>query len=173
MAKNPDEIQEKVKETEGKEEEEKRKLEEANRQMQEMMENLAKRAKLQQQEKEEFYRQMHDLAAEKDMAQQRIRDIEEDRDRLREQLMMVEEEVMEDPDFHNPLVLDILHHPEMRHILRERLPSRIVRKHARSVISEFPKHYVDQLREAGIVNERSELTTAGSLMLRSMARRML
>lgn len=173
ISKTPDEIEQRVKETEGKEEKEKEKLKEANAAMQQMVEQLAQRAQLQQEEKEEFYAKMKDLAAEKDMAQKRICEIEEDRDRMRQQLMMMEEDMMEgSPELHHPFIMEILHHPEMRHLIRDGAPPDILRKHARSFLSDLPSEYLKRLSDAGIINHRREFTSAGIMMLRSMARRM-
>lgn len=173
ISKSPDEIEKKVKETEGKEEKEKEKLEETNKAMKEMLEQLTQRAKMQQREKEEFYQKMGDLAAEKDMAQERIRVIEADRDRMREQLIMMQEGIMEDaPELHHPIIMEILHDPELRHMLLEAGLSRIPLKHSRNFFSRFPEEYLDRLRDAGVINTRNEITTAGTMLLRSAARRM-
>ncbi len=171
IAKTPGEIEKEVKETEGKEEQEKEKLEEAKKAMQEMMETLAEKAKLQQKEKEEFYQKMGELATERDLAQQKLRELEEDRDGMRQQLHMMERDMMEDPELHNPIVMEILRHPEIRHLLRDGTPARIIRRQAQRLFSEMPIQFLKQLREAGIINENNELTTAGGLMLRSMSRR--
>jgi hypothetical protein len=171
IAKNPDEIQEKVKETEGKEEKEQLKLQETNEQMKKMIEKLAEKAQLQEQEKADFYQQMNKLTKEKDMAQERIRAIEEDRDHLKRQLMMAQEDFMEDADIPRRLLIPIMDHPRMKNILRKGAPSDIIRRYASSIISDFSEDYMEQLREAGIVNNRRELTTAGALMLRSRARK--
>lgn len=173
-SKSPDEIEKKVKETEGKEKEEKEKLEETNRAMQELMETLAERAKLEQQEKEEFYSKLERLESERNHAQRRIREIEEDRDEMHRQLMMMEEGLIEDsPEIlHHPFIVELIHHPEMRHLLRGDAPARIIQKHSREFMSRFPEEHLDRLRDGGVVNRRGEITPAGVILLRSVARRM-
>lgn len=174
ISRSPSEIQEKVKETEGKEEKEKEKLEETNKRMQQLMETLAQRAKLEQREKEEFYAKMQELESEKDLAQMRIREIEEDRNSMRHQLMMMEEGLMEEaPELlHHPLIMEILHQPEMRELLWGGLPAQILQRHSRRFMERFPEEQLERLRDAGVINKRNEVTPAGVILLRSMARRM-
>jgi hypothetical protein len=172
MPKTPDEIQEKVKETEVKEEKEKQRLEETNNAMREMMETLAERAKLAQKEKEEFYEKIGELAAEKDMAQERIRVIESERDNMQEQLVMMEEDMQRGiRDIRSPIIDKILNHPELRNLIRNQMPLEMLQKHSRRVFSEFPMEYIHRLQEEGIVNENRGLTKAGYLMLRTILRR--
>jgi len=172
ISKTPDEMQKEVKETEGKEEEEKQKLQQTNKAMQEMIEQLAKRAKLQQQEKEEFYRNMERLTAEKDSAQERIREIEEDRDQMQQQLHILERD-MENGlhEMRNPVLEKVFRHPEMRQLIGQNAPSRILQRHSREVFEHFPEEIIRKLQEEGIVNKRRELTAAGLVMLRTMSRR--
>lgn len=173
ISRSPGEIEQKVKETEGKQEKEKEKLEETNKEMQQLMETLAQRAKLEQQEKEEFYAKMQKLESEKDMAQKRIREIEEDRNQMRHQLMIMEEGIMEEtPELHHPFILDIVHHPEMRLLLREGAPLHIMQKRFRSFLSKLPEEYLERLQDSGILNKRNEVTPAGVMLLRSVARRL-
>lgn len=174
ISRSPSEIQEKVKETEGKEEKEKEKLEEANKRMQQLMETLAQRAKLEQREKEEFYSKMQELESEKDLAQMRIREIEEDRNNMRHQLMMMEEGIMDEaPELlHHPFIMEMLHHPEMRELLHGGAPARILQRHSRRVMDRFPEEQLERLRDTGVINRRNEVTPAGVILLRSMARRM-
>lgn len=172
ISKTPGEIEQKVKETEGKEKEEKEKLKEANRAMKQMMEQLAQRAKLQQQEKEEFYEKMAGLVAEKDMAEQRIREIEEDRDRMQQQLIMIKEDMLGDAHaIRSPFIEELLHHPEIRSLVRKGAPAQILKQRSRGFFRDLPGKYQEALREAGILNSRNELTDAGALMLRSMSRK--
>jgi uncharacterized protein YhaN len=174
ISRSPGEIEKKVKETEGKEEKEKEKLEETNKAMQQLMEELAQRARLEEKEKEEFYEKLQQLESEKDMAQKRIREIEEDRNQMRHQLLMMEEGVMEDtPELlHHPLIMEMLHHPEMRNLIHNGAPSRILQKQSRNFMARFPEEHLERLRDAGIINQRHEVTPAGVILLRSMARRM-
>lgn len=172
IARSPGEIEKKVKETEGKEEKEKEKLEEANRAMQQMMEQLAKRAKLQEKEKEEFYARMRELAVEKDNAQKRIQELEVDRDHMRQQLAMMEEDVLNiSPGFAHPVILEMLHQPEIMDMLRHGAPPQILRKYARRFFETVKDEYREELRERGIINGRNELSSAGIVALKSMARK--
>lgn len=172
--KSSDEIEQKVKEAEGKEKEEKEKLEETKRAMQELMETLAERAELQQQEKEEFYSKLEKLEAERNHAQERIREIEVDRDQLRRQLMMMEEGLIEDsPELlHHPFIREVIRQPEMRHLLRRNAPARIVQRHFPDIMSRFPEEIRERFRDAGIVNRGGEITPAGVLLLRTFARKL-
>lgn len=172
--KTPDEIEKKVKETEGKEEKEKEKLKETNEAMQQMMEQLVSRAQLQEQEQQEFYEKLHKLTVEKDMAQKRIREIEADRDRMHEQLMIMEEGIIEDiPEFlHHPFIMEMIHHPDMILLLRGGTPSRLLHKVSRDLIDRFPEELLERLRDGGVVNRKGEITPAGIILLRSAARRM-
>lgn len=174
LAKTPDEIQEKVKETEGKEEKEKKRLEEANKEMQQLMENLTKRAKMEQREKEQFYQKMGELAAEKDMAQDHIRAIEAERDKMQEQLAMMKRDMMRGiGDMRSPVIDEILHHPEIRSVIRRHLPIRQMQERIGRVLSSMPSEYLEQLYEEGILNERRELTKAGLILLQTASRRYL
>ena len=173
MSKTTGEIEQKVKETEGKEEKEKEKLKEANKAMQQMMEQLAQRAKLQQKEKEDFYAKMGELSAEKDMAQRRIREIEEDRDRMRQQLMMMEEDMMGgSPEPPHPYIMDILQHPEIRRLVHDGVPTSVLKKYTRNLLAELPMQSQENLRDAGIIDRRNELTSRGIFMLRSNTKRL-
>lgn len=172
ISRSPGEIEKKVKETEGKEEKEKEKLEETNRAMQQLMETLAERAKLEHQEKEEFYARLQELESEKDMAQMRIREIEDDRNQMRQQLMMMEEGIIEEaPELHHPFIMEMLHHPEIRRLVRDGAPARIIQRHSRRFFESLPEEYVEQLRDAGVINRRNEITPAGLMVMRTMARR--
>ncbi len=174
ISRSPSEIQEKVKETEGKEEREKEKLDEANKRMQHLMETLAERAKLENREKEEFYAKMQELESEKGLAQMRIREIEEDRNQMRHQLSMMEEGLIEiTPELiHHPFIMEMLQHPEMRHLLHDGAPARILQRHSRRFMDRLPEEHLERLRDAGVINKRNEVTPAGVILLRSMARRM-
>ena len=172
VSKNPDEIEKKVKETEGKEEKEKEKLEETNKEMQKMMEQLAKRAKLQEQEKQEFYKKMAELASEKDHAQVRIREIEEDRDRMQHQLHILERDMSQDMhEIRHPAFDKLIRHPQIRDLIQQGAPSRIIQRHSREVISNLPKELIHTLQEEGVINKERELTTAGGVMLKTMMRK--
>ena len=173
VTRSPDEIEKKVRETEGKEQEEKEKLKETNRAMQELMETLAERAKLEKREKEEFYSKMQELESEKNAAQRRIREIEEDRDRMRQQLLLIEEGIVEEsPGFlDHPFVMEMIHHPEMRHLLRGDAPAGILQRRSRKFLDGLPERYLQILRDEGVVNRRGEITPAGVILLRSVARR--
>lgn len=174
VSRSPGEIEKKVKETEGKEEKEKEKLQETNKAMQQLMEQMAQRARLEEAEKKEFYTKLEELESEKDMAQRRIREIEEDRNQMRHQLMMMEEGIMEDsPEIlHHPFIMDLLHHPEMRHLLHQGAPTRVLQKQSRSLMSRIPEEHLERLRDEGVINRRGEITPAGVILLRSVARRM-
>jgi hypothetical protein len=172
ITKTPDEIEQKVKETEGKEEKEKEKLKETNRAMREILDQLTKRAQMQQREKEEFYQNMEKLTAEKDSAQERIREIEEDRDRMQQQLHMFERDMMQGlhmPD--NPILDELLHHPEIRNLIRKGAPTQIFQRHFQEITSNFPMHYLEQLQDEGVINRNKELTQLGTMMLRNLSRR--
>ncbi len=174
ISKSPDEIEKKVKETEGREEKEKEKLEETNKAMREMMEQLTMRAQMQQKEKEEFYRNMERLTAEKDSAQKRIREIEEDRDHMQQQLHMLERDMSQGlHELSNPQFERIFRHPDLRHLIMQDAPPRIIQKHLRNILSELPESIIEELREEGIINRRGEVTAAGLVMLRTMSRRFL
>ncbi len=172
ISKTPDEIEEKVKETEGKEEEEKQKLEETNRAMKELMEELTVRAKLQQQEKEEFYEKLGALAAEKDNAQERIREIEEDRDRMQKQLMLMEREIEGSMrEIRSPLIEEFIHHPELQNLIMHEAPVEIINRELTRHLDRYPKLFISELQREGVLNEELELTKAGYIMLRRHRRR--
>jgi len=172
IANTPDEIEKKVKETEGKEEKEKEKLKETNKAMQKMIEQLAERAKMQQQEKDEFYQNMEKLAAEKNLAQERIREIEEDRDQMQHQLRIMERDIMRGArELHSPALEQLLHHPEFRNLAEHDAPLEILQKHFRRVIEDFPMETVKHLQKEGILNGRGDITQAGIMVLRNMVRR--
>jgi hypothetical protein len=173
-SRSPKEIEMKVKETEGKEEKEKEKLEETNKAMQQLMEKMTQRARLEEREKEEFYAKLQELESEKNTAQMRIREIEEDRNQMRHQLMMMEEGLMEEsPEIlHHPLIMDMIHHPEMRELLHAGAPAQIVQRHSRRFMDRLPKEHLEMLRDEGVINRKNEITPAGVILLRSMARRM-
>ena len=172
VSKSPQEIKEKVKETEGKEDEAKQQLHATNQAMREMMERLAERAKMQEQEKVEFYEKMAELEEEKDHAQNRIREIEAQRDAMQEELMMMEEDMMVGVrDMRSPVIDEILHHPEIRELIRHRVPLEIIQRRSRHIFESLPKDYLLRLTEEGVVNSEGELTTAGSLLFRTMLRR--
>lgn len=172
MSKSPQEIKEKVKETEGKEEEAKQQLHATNQAMRDMMEKLAERAKMQQKEKEEFYEKMAELSEEKDQAQNRIREIEAQRDAMQEQLMMMEEDMMRGVrDVRSPIIDKLLHHPEMRELIQHHAPLEVIQRHSRHFFEEIPREYLVRLKEEGIVNSESELTKAGCVLLRTMLRK--
>ena len=172
MSKSPQEIQKKVKETEGEEEEAKQHLNATNKAMREMMEKLAERAEMQEQEKEEFYRKMTELSEEKDQAQNRIREIESQRDAMQEQLMMMEENMMRGVrDVGSPIIDKILHHPEIRDLISHHAPLEIIQKHSRNIFKNFPMEIMERLKEDGIVNSKDELTKSGCVLLRTMLNR--
>lgn len=172
ISKNPDEIEKQVKETEGKEEKEKEKLEETNKAMRDMIDTLAQRAKLQEQEKVDFYENLEKLTFEKDSAQERIREIEEDRDKMQHQLHILEKDMEQGMhEMRHPAFERILHHPQIRDLIEQDAPSRIIQRHSREVFSEFPTEIIEGLRGEGIINKRRELTSAGLVMLRTLSRR--
>ena len=172
MSKSPDEIEEKVEETKGKEEEQKQKLEETNRAMRDLMEELTVRASLQQQEKEEFYEKLGALAAEKDNAQERIREIEADRDRMQKQLVMMEREMEGSArELHSPIIEEFTHHPEMQNLLMHEAPIEMINHELSRFIERYPKRFISELRSEGVLNDEMELTKSGYVMLRSMIRR--
>ena len=172
VSKTPDEIKKEVKETEGKEEEEKQKLEQTNKALQKMMEQLTQRAKLQDQEKKEFYQEMERLTAEKDHAQARIREIEEDRDKMQHQLLMLERDMERGlHEMRNPILEEVFHHSEIRHLIRQDAPTRIIQKQSRKFFEHFPEEIIKELQEEGIVNKQREITAAGLMMIRAMSRR--
>ena len=92
---------------------------------------------------------------------------------MRRQLMMMEEGLIEDsPEIlHHPFIMEMIHHPEMRHLLDGDAPARIIQKLSREFMSRFPDEHLDRLRDAGVVNRRGEITPAGVILLRSVARR--
>lgn len=179
ISNNSDEIEKKVKETEGKvketegkEEKEKEKLEEANKAMRKMIDTLAMRAKLQEKEKKEFYQNLEKLTSEKDSVQERIREIEEERDKMKQQLHIFEKDMERGlDDIRNPALEQILHHPHIRHLIKEDAPPKILQRHSREIFEDFPVERIEDLREEGIINKRLELTAAGLVMLRTMSRR--
>ncbi len=167
-----DEIKEKVKETEGKEEEEKQRLKETNEAMQQMMEELAQKAQLQEQEKTEFYDKLAELEAEKNSAQARIRETEDERDQMQMQLDKMEQHMMEGAGvIHSRYVEELLCNLQIRELILHNAPPDILRDHSRRALSKFPSHMIEKLQDEGIVNARRELTTAGALVLRTMMRR--
>ena len=172
IAKSPDEIKQKVKETEGKEEKTKEKLEETNKEMRALMEELTKRAHLQQKEKEEFYQNMERLESERNSAQERLREMEEDRDRMQNQLHRLEMNMNRDiHELRNPVIEKVFRHPELRHIASQDAPARYLQKHLRRILEDFPIEVIHQLREEGLINGERELTTAGLVLLRTLSRR--
>ena len=164
------ETEEKVKETEGKQEEEKEKLKTANEALQQMLDRLFQKAELQEKEKEEFYEQLAKLEKEKDSAQARIREIEEDRDRMQSQLHLMEREISDglDGTSHN-LIAQLLRHPGMRNLIIHEADPDVLRGNFRQMLPEFGENFGTQLRRAGIVNDRRELTSAGISALRTFS----
>ncbi|MDA3824147.1 MAG: hypothetical protein PF450_16260 [Bacteroidales bacterium] len=137
-----------------------------------MMEELAQRAKLQEIEKQDFYAKMNELANKKDMAQKRICELEDDRDRMRHELMIMEERIMEEsPELlHDPFMMKMLHHPEIQHLLRHGGPARVVQRNIRLFMERLPEKNIERFRDAGILNKRGEVTPAGMMLLKSLAR---
>lgn len=132
----------------------------------------AKRAKLQEQEKDEFYQNLERLTSEKDFAQERIREIEEDRDKMQRQLHILERDMERGlHEMRNPALEQVLHHPQIRSLIMKDAPSRILQRHLQKVFEEFPNEIIDELREEGLINKRRELSSAGLVMLRTMSRR--
>jgi len=166
------EIEKKVKESEGQEEQEKQRLEVANKQMKDMLDQLTKRARMEQKEKEEFYEKLGELAAEKDFAQARICEIEADRDHLKEQLIRREREIVADLDeFYAPLFLKIFKNPSFRNMALHDAPFEIVRERmSRMLNGNYSRDHLIRLKQDGILDDNNLLTKAGWVFLRNFMR---
>ena len=168
MSKTPQEINEKVKETEGKEEEAKQQLNATKQAMRDMMEKLAERAKMQNKEKEEFYQKMAELSEEKDQAQNRIREIEAQRDAMEEQLLMMDKDMRRGVrEVRSPVIDAIISHPGLRGLISSHAPLEFIQSRSRGFLENLSKEFLDHLKEDGIVNSEGELTKAGCALLRT------
>ncbi len=174
FSKTPKEIEEKVRETEGKEEEEKEKLKETNKALEKMMNELYEKAQMQEQQKNEFNHKLNQLTTERDAAQERIREMENDRDRMRQQLQRMERDMM--TGFHEIepfLIEEFIRHPEMRRLIFEGAPIQIIKRKSRRILSRFPEEILMRLKDEGIINSDQELTSAGLIILKTASLRFL
>lgn len=156
------EIQEKVIETEGKEVEEKGKLEEANREMHKLMEELTKRAKMQEAEKHEFYENIERLTQEKNSAQIRLHQIEAERDMMQQQLELLQRE--NEPirsRIRNSGVNFLLNNPRLGKLISSGAPTTVINQSLQDILSRTPIDIVEDLKCQGIITANNQFTRDG------------
>jgi archaellum component FlaC len=174
IAKSPGEIEKKVEETKGKEEEVKENLQAVLKEREHLFRELSERAYQHDNERQEFMQRMEELERKRAEAESNIRDLEEDRDRLQMQLRGMERDMMEGVEGLSPRLMHrLFRHPEMRHLLMDGAPHEMIRMHSRHLIEDLPGEIKMRLRQAGIVDSEGDVTPAGVIMLRTMARRFM
>jgi len=159
MAQSKIEIQEQVKETEGKEEEEKAKLEKVNNEMEEMLENLAMRAQLAEREKDEFFKKMQVLTGERNDAQKHIKKMEQEKTYLQNQLSILQKESINDGKdaFYNVLAY-YLNSKEVANLIAGKVPIKRINYQILEFItseSMFDRKYYYDI---GIIDKNGHLT---------------
>jgi hypothetical protein len=114
-------------------------------------------------------RKMTELETKREEAESKIHKIEVERDQLQQQLMRVEMDMME--GMPKNFIEYLLHNPDIHKLIASDYPPETLQKYAQKLFLDFPEEIMARLRNAGIVNAKGELTSAGALMLRSMRRR--
>lgn len=162
FAKSSAEIEEKVIETQGKEELEKDKLDEANKEMHQLMEELTKRAKMQQKEKEEFYENIERLTSEKNSAQMRLHKIEQERDEMQQQLEMLQRDSGAMQYWIRNSEIDfLLNNPRLGKLFSAGAPIRTINRDLQNILESVPDNIIERLKMQGLITPSNEFSREG------------
>lgn len=171
---NAEETEKKVEKNKEREADAQAKLQETIDEKQKMFDELAKKAKLQAQEKKELFSHLNMLEARSDDAEMRLRKLQKERDNMEEQMDSMGKDSIGDMGGElEQYLMHIFNNSAFRHLMLETrgAPFKVVRNNFREQLQQYPVRVIRKLRNSGVLSEDGDLTIAGYVALKALSRR--
>jgi hypothetical protein len=171
----PEENVKKVEKNKEREEEAKAEKKEAIDEKQKVINDLLEKAKIDEKEKRLISEKLEEIGLRYERAEKRLSQLKAERDRMQHEMHLIEQDMFREGGEDEPYLVDMFQHHEFRHFFLESegAPFEMISKHFNSFLHMFPRALVIRLQKQGVLSsENGELTWAGYIALRTVARRL-